>query len=147
MGHSLAWLLKLLLQWPVRAAILLVITRLPIGVEMENFPIAVVSALVISLAGALLVWPLRIILIPLKMVTTLGGLIPVGFLFEWLISTLLFGFTAWLIQGFRLRNGLFSAALGALAYSVCSFIALRSLGLEVPMLRAMSLFNSGSSLG
>ena len=135
MGHSLAWLLKLLLQWPVRAAILLVITRLPIGVEMENFPIAVVSALVISLAGALLVWPLRIILIPLKMVTTVGGLIPVGFLFEWLISILLFGFTAWLIQGFRLRNGLFSAALGALAYSVLCFIALRSLGLEVPLLR------------
>ena len=135
MGHSLAWLLKLLLQWPVRAAILLVITRLPIGVEMENFPIAVVSALVISLAGALLVWPLRIILIPLKMVTTLGGLIPVGFLFEWLISILLFGFTAWLIQGFRLRNGLFSAALGALDYSVLCFIALRSLGLEVPLLR------------
>jgi len=135
MGHSLVWFLKLLLQWPVRAAILLLITRLPIGVEMENFPIAVVSALVISLAGALLVWPLRLILIPLKMVTTLGGLIPVGFLFEWLISTLLFGFTAWLIQGFRLRNGLFSAALGALAYSVLSFIALRSLGLEVPLLR------------
>jgi putative membrane protein len=143
MGHSLVWLL----QWPVRAVILLLITRLPIGVEMVNFPIALVSALVISLAGTLLVWPLRLILSPLKMVTTLGGLIPVGFLFEWLISILLFGFTAWLIQGFRLRNGLFSAALGALAYSVFSFIALRSLGLEVPLLRAMTLFNSGSSLG
>jgi putative membrane protein len=131
MGHSLAWLL----QWPVRAAILLLITRLPIGVEMVSFPIALVSALVISLAGTLLVWPLRLILSPLRMVTTLGGLIPVGFLFEWLISILLFGFTAWLIQGFRLRNGLFSAALGALAYSVLCFIALRSLGLEVPLLR------------
>jgi len=143
MGHSLAWLL----QWPVRAAILLLITRLPIGVEMLNFPIALVSALVISLAGTLLVWPLRLILSPLRMVTTLAGLIPVGFLFEWLISILLFGFTAWLIQGFRLRNGLFSAALGALAYSMFSFIALRALGLEVPLLRAMTLFNSGSSLG
>jgi putative membrane protein len=100
-----------------------------------------------SLAGTLLVWPLRLILAPLKMVTTLGVLIPVGFLFEWLISILLFGFTAWLIQGFRLRSGLISAALGALAYSVFSFIALRSLGLEVPLLRAMTLFNSGSSLG
>ena len=143
MGHSLVWLL----QWPIRAIILLLITRLPIGVEMVSFPIALVSALVISLAGTLLVWPLRLILAPLRMVTTIGGLLPVGFLFEWLISIILFGFTAWLIQGFRLRNGLFSAALGALAYSVCSFIALRSLGLEVPMLRAMSLFNSGSSLG
>ncbi|MFO0118964.1 MAG: hypothetical protein ACK512_02525, partial [Cyanobium sp.] len=74
MGTSIVWLL----QWPVRAAILLLITRLPIGVEMVNFPIALVSALVISLAGTLLVWPLRIILIPLKMVTTVGGLIPVG---------------------------------------------------------------------
>jgi putative membrane protein len=143
MGHSLVWLL----QWPVRAVILLLITRLPIGVEMVSFPIALVSALVISLAGTLLVWPLRLILAPLRMVTTIGGLIPVGFLFEWLISILLFGFTAWLIQGFRLRNGLISAALGALAYSVFSFIALRSLGLEVPLLRAMTLFNSGSSLG
>ena len=143
MGHNLVWLL----QWPVRAVILLLITRLPIGVEMVSFPIALVSALVISLAGTLLVWPLRLILAPLKMVTTIGGLIPVGFLFEWLISILLFGFTAWLIQGFRLRNGLISAALGALAYSVFSFIALRSLGLEVPLLRAMTLFNSGSSLG
>jgi putative membrane protein len=143
MGHSLVWLL----QWPVRAVILLLITRLPIGVEMVSFPIALVSALVISLAGTLLVWPLRLILSPLRMVTTLAGLIPVGFLFEWLISILLFGFTAWLIQGFRLRNGLFSAALGALAYSMFSFIALRALGLEVPLLRAMTLFNSGSSLG
>jgi putative membrane protein len=143
MGHSLVWLL----QWPIRAIILLLITRLPIGVEMVSFPIALVSALVISLAGTLLVWPLRLILAPLRMVTTIGGLLPVGFLFEWLISIILFGFTAWLIQGFRLRNGLFSAALGALAYSVGSFIVLRSLGLEVPLLRAMSLFNSGSSLG
>jgi putative membrane protein len=132
MGNSLVWLL----QWPVRAAILLLITRLPIGVEMVSFPIALVSALVISLAGTLLVWPLRLILAPLKMVTTLGGLIPVGFLFEWLISILLFGFTAWLIQGFRLRNGLVSAALGSLAYSLISFFVLRALGLEVPLLRA-----------
>jgi len=135
MGQSVLWLL----QWPIRALILLLVARLPVGVEMVNFKIAMVSALVISLAGTLLVWPLRLILAPLKMVTTLGGLIPVGFLFEWLISIILFAFTAWLIQGFRLRNGLASAALGSLAYSLISFFALRALGLEVPMLRAMSL--------
>jgi putative membrane protein len=142
MGQSLVWLL----QWPVRAAILLLITRLPIGVEMASFPIALVSALVISLAGTLLVWPLRLILAPLKMVTTLGGLIPVGFLFEWLISILLFGFTAWLIQGFRLRNGLVSAALGSLSYSLISFFVLRALGLEVPLLRAAT-FLTGWTVG
>jgi putative membrane protein len=132
MGQSLLWLL----QWPIRALILLLVARLPVGVEMVNFKIAMVSALVISLAGTLLVWPLRLILAPLKMVTTIGGLLPVGFLFEWLISIVLFAFTAWLIQGFRLRNGLASAALGSLAYSLISFFALRALGLEVPMLRA-----------
>jgi putative membrane protein len=142
MGQSLVWLL----QWPVRAAILLLITRLPIGVERVSFPIALVSALVISLAGTLLVWPLRLILAPLKMVTTLGGLIPVGFLFEWLISILLFGFTAWLIQGFRLRNGLVSAALGSLSYSLISFFVLRALGLEVPLLRAAT-FLTGWTVG
>ena len=142
MGHSLVWLL----QWPVRAAILLLITRLPIGVEMVSFPIALVSALVISLAGTLLIWPLRLILAPLKIVTTLGGLIPVGFLFEWLISILLFGFTAWLIQGFRLRNGLVSAALGSLSYSLISFFVLRALGLEVPLLRAAT-FLTGWTVG
>lgn len=133
MGQSLLWLL----QWPIRALILLLVARLPVGVEMVNLKIAMVSALVISLAGTLLVWPLRLILAPLKMVTTIGGLLPVGFLFEWLISIILFAFTAWLIQGFRLRNGLASAALGSLAYSLISFFALRALGLEVPMLRAM----------
>jgi len=135
MGQSLLWLL----QWPIRALILLLVARLPVGVEMVNFKIAMVSALVISLAGTLLVWPLRLILAPLKMVTTIGGLLPVGFLFEWLISIVLFAFAAWLIQGFRLRNGLASAALGSLAYSLISFFALRALGLEVPMLRAMAL--------
>ena len=132
MGQSLLWLL----QWPIRALILLLVARLPVGVEMVNFKIAMVSALVISLAGTLLVWPLRLILAPLKMVTTIGGLLPVGFLFEWLISIVLFAFTAWLIQGFRLRNGLASAALGSLAYALISFFALRALGLEGPMLRA-----------
>jgi len=135
MGQSLLWLL----QWPIRALILLLVARLPVGVEMLNFKIALVSAMVISLVGTLLVWPLRFLLAPLKMVTTIGGLLPVGFLFEWLISIILFAFTAWLIQGFRLRNGLASAALGSLAYSLISFFALRALGLEVPMLRAMAL--------
>ena len=135
MGQSLLWLL----QWPIRALILLLVARLPVGVEMVNFKIALVSAMVISLAGTLLVWPLRFLLAPLKMVTTIGGLLPVGFLFEWLISIILFAFTAWLIQGFRLRNGLASAALGSLAYSLISFFALRALGLDVPMLRAMAL--------
>lgn len=132
---SLLWLL----QWPIRAVILLLISRLPLGVDMANFQVAFLSAAVIGLLGTLLMWPLRFILAPLRLIATLGGLIPVGFLFDWLISIILFAVTAWLIHGFRLRNGLTSAVLGALVYSLISFFVLRALGLEVPLTRAMAL--------
>lgn len=133
MSSSLVWML----QWPVRALILILVSRMPLGVDMVSFPIALVCSLVIALLGTLLVWPLRLLLAPLKIATTLGGLLPVGFLFEWLISAILFAATVWLIQGFKLRYGLGSAFLGALAYSIISFIALKLLVLEFPLLRAM----------
>jgi putative membrane protein len=138
MANSLVWLL----QWPIRALILLLVSRLPLGVEMASFPIALISAVVIGLLGTLLIWPLKFILAPIWAITSLGGLIsPVTFLFNWLITIFLFGLAAWLIQGFRLRNGLLSAVLGALVYSVLSTIALQALGLDVPLTRAMALIS------
>ena len=132
---SLAWLL----QWPIRALILLLVSRLPLGVEMASFPVALLSAVVIGLLGTLLIWPLKLILGPIWAVTSLGGLIsPVSFLFNWLITIILFGLAAWLIKGFQLKNGLVSAILGALAYSVLSSVVLGWLGLEVPLTRAMA---------
>ncbi|MCT0209024.1 phage holin family protein [Synechococcus sp. CS-1332] len=132
---SLAWLL----QWPIRALILLLVARLPLGVEMASFPVALLSSVVIGLLGTLLIWPLKLILGPIWAVTSLGGIIsPVSFLFNWLITIILFGLAAWLIQGFRLKNGLVSAILGALAYSVLSTVVLRWLGLEIPFTRAMA---------
>jgi putative membrane protein len=136
MVGSLLWLL----QWPVRAVILVIVSKLPLGVEMASFPVALLSAVVIGLLGTLLMWPLKLILGPFWAIGSLGGLIsPVSFLFEWLIAVILFGLAAWLIQGFRLRNGLLSAVLGALAYSLISYFVLRALGLEVPLTRAMAL--------
>ena len=41
----------------------------------------------------------------------------------------IFGLAAWLIQGFRLKNGLISAVLGAVVYSVISAIVLRAIGI------------------
>jgi putative membrane protein len=136
MAGSLLWLL----QWPVRAVVLLIVSKLPLGVELASFPVALLSAAVIGLLGTLLMWPLKLILGPIWAISSLGGLIsPVSFLFEWLIAIILFGLAAWLVQGFRLRNGLVSAVLGALAYSLISYFILRALGLEVPLTRAMAL--------
>ena len=73
---SFAWLL----QWPIRALILLLVARLPLGVEMASFPVALLSAVVIGLLGTLLIFPLKLLLGPIWFVTSLGGLIsPVCF--------------------------------------------------------------------
>lgn len=139
--HALTWLL----QWPIRAAILLIVAWLPLGVDVENFGIGLLAAAVIGLLGTLLVWPLKVLLAPFWAIASLGGLLgPISFVFDWLITIVVFGLAAWLIQGFRLRNGLVSAALGAIVYSVLSFFVLKLLHLEVPLTRAMTEALSGS---
>ena len=42
-----------LLQWPIRAIVLLIVAWLPLGVEVSSFPIALLSAVVIGLLGTL----------------------------------------------------------------------------------------------
>jgi putative membrane protein len=136
---SLLWLL----QWPIRAVVLLIVAWLPLGVEIESFPIALLSAVVIGLLGTLLIWPLKLLLGPVWAITSLGGLIsPVSFLFNWLITVILFGLAAWLIQGFRLKNGLVSAILGAVVYTVLSTVILRIVGLDVNFTRASALLSN-----
>ena len=82
--------------------------------------------------------PLKVVMGPVWAITSLGGLIsPVSFLFNWIIAVILFGLAAWLIQGFRLKNGLLSAVLGAVVYSVISAVVLRALGIaDVDFTRA-----------
>ena len=136
-----------LLQWPVRALVLLIVAALPLGVEVDSFGVALLSAVVIGLLGTLLVLPLKAALALPWAITSLGGLIaPVTWLYNWLITVLLFALAAWLIQGFRLRNGPVSAVLGAVVYAVLSTVVLGMLGLEVSATRA-SLLMSTTPLG
>ena len=136
---SLMWLL----QWPIRAIVLLIVAWLPLGVEVSSFPIALLAAVVIGLLGTLLIWPLKLLLGPIWAVTSLGGLIsPVSLLFNWIITVILFGLAAWLIKGFRLKNGLLSAILGGVVYTVLSAIILRLLGLDVDFTRVAALITA-----
>jgi putative membrane protein len=124
---SLAWLL----QWPLRAVVLLIVAQLPLGVEMQGFGAAVLAVVVISLLGALLAPLLKLVLAPLWLITSLGGLIaPISWLFDGLISVALFAAASWLIPEFRLRNGLVSAVLGAAVYTALTGAALRVFGLQ-----------------
>lgn len=139
---SLLWLL----QWPIRALVLLLVAWLPLGVEVDGFGVALLSAVVIGLLGTLLIGPLKLVLGPIWAITSLGGLIsPVSLLFNWGITVLLFGLAAWLLPGFRLRHGLVSAVLGAVVYALLSTVLLRILGLDVTFTRA-SVLMSGPPL-
>jgi putative membrane protein len=139
---SLVWLL----QWPIRALVLLIVAWLPLGVEVDSFPIALLAAVLIGLLGTLLIWPLKLLLGPVWAVTSLGGLIsPVSLLFNWLITVILFGLAAALIQGFRLKRGLLSAVLGAVVYAVLSAILLRMLGLEIDFTRAAAQLSTAAA--
>jgi putative membrane protein len=136
---SLMWLL----QWPIRTIVLLIVAWLPLGVEVSSFPIALLAAVVIGLLGTLLIWPLKLVFGPIWAVTSLGGLIsPVSLLFNWIITVILFGLAAWLIKGFRLKNGLLSGILGGVVYAVLSAIILRLLGLDVDFTRVAALITA-----
>ena len=67
-GFSLLWLL----QWPVRAVVLLIVAELPLGVEVAGFLTALVSAVAIGLLGTLLVLPLKALLALPWALTSLG---------------------------------------------------------------------------
>ena len=127
-----------LLQWPVRALVLLLVGAMPLGVELSSFSTALGSAALIGLLGTLLIVPFKLLLALPWAVASLGGLLaPVSWLFNWLITVILFSLAAGLIDGFRLKNGLSSAVLGAVAYGVLSTVFIRLLGLgDVDLIRA-----------
>ncbi len=126
MGNPLHWLA----QWPIRAAVLVFVTWLPLGVELDGFLPALQAAALIGLLGMLLTLPLQALLALPWAIASLGGLIfPVTWLFNWLIYVVLFALAALLLPAFRLRFGLVSALVGAVIYSLLSALILRAFGL------------------
>lgn len=126
MGNPLHWLV----QWPIRAAVLLFVAWLPLGVELDGFLPALQAAGLIGLLGMLLSLPLKALLALPWAIASFGGLLfPVTWLFNWLINLVLFALAALLLPAFRLRFGLVSALLGAVIYSLLSALILRAFGL------------------
>lgn len=107
---------SLLIAWLVSASSLLIISQLPIGVEIDSTPKAFLSAAVLGIVAAV-VNPI------LKAVFFIPNLLTFGLLsgvITFVIAAVSLSVAASAIQGFRLRAGVVSALLGALALSVVS---------------------------
>lgn len=113
-------LLRLLLTWLATTASLLIVSSLPLGVEIDSFQKALLSAAVFGVLNAFLTPILQILSLPIT-ILTLG-------LFALIVNAIVFGLAAWLVHGFRLRWGIWSALLGSIALSIINSIILQIAG-------------------
>ena len=108
----------------VTAIALFIISKLPLGVEIDGINKALVSALVFGILNALAY--------PLKAILTAGPLELLFFPILILINIVVFGLTAKLVEGFRLRS-IWSAVFGALLLGVLNSILFKILGGVFPV--------------
>ena len=108
--------IDILIAWLVSASSLLLVSQLPVGVEIDSTPKAVVSAAVLGVVAAIVRPILRAVFFIPNLLTfgLISGLV------TFIITVAVLGITASLVPGFRLRLGIWSAVLGALALSVVS---------------------------
>jgi putative membrane protein len=98
----------------VTAIALLIISKFPIGVEVDNPFIALIAGAIIGAFNSF--WHL----FP-GWFRTLNAVLSLG-LIPLIGSIVVFGLAAFLIEGFRLRWGIGSAILGAIALSIVNSI-------------------------
>ncbi len=110
-------MVEILITWFVTALSFLIISKLPIGVEIDSFNKALISAAVVGILNALLLPILTFFSFPL-IILTIG-------LFFFVLNSIIFGIAAYLVNGFRLRYGFWSALIGSVALAVINSALLR----------------------
>jgi putative membrane protein len=99
----------------VVAVSLLLISKIPLlGVEVDDPWKAIVAGVIFGILNAFIKPVLFWLTIPFTIIT-LG-------LFVFVLNAIIFSITAWLVDGFRLRNGFWSALFGAIALSIVNGI-------------------------
>lgn len=86
-------MIGILVTWLVTALSFLIISKLPIGVEVDSFGKALISAAVIGILNALLLPILSFFTLPF-IILTIG-------LFFFVLNAIIFGIAAYLVNGFR----------------------------------------------
>ncbi|MCY7381739.1 MAG: phage holin family protein [Microcoleus sp. CAN_BIN18] len=100
-------IVSLAIAWVVTSVSFFIISKLPIGVDIDSFGKAMVSAAVFGL--------LNVLVRPIFLLFTFPAVLITFGLFMIVINAAIFGLAAWLVDGFRLRWGIWSALLGAIA--------------------------------
>lgn len=117
-------IVQILVSLLITAVSLYIISKIPpLGVEIDSPQKALVSAAVFGLLNAFLKPVLQFIGFPLT-ILTLG-------LFLLVINVIIFALAAKLVEGFRLRYGFISAALGAFCLSLVNGIIDHFLNLAI----------------
>ncbi len=109
-------IVDLLIAWLVTASSLLIITQLPVGVEVDSTPKAYISAAVFGIVAAV-VRPILGLAFAIPNFLTFNLLSGVS---TFIITAITFGIAASLVKGFRLKSGIWTAMIGALALSLVS---------------------------
>jgi len=110
----------LFITWLVTTVSFLIISKLPIGVEIDSFRKAAISAVVFGILNAILRPVLGFLTFPI-IILTFG-------LFLFILNALVFGLAAAIVPGFRLRYGFWSALIGAISLSIVNSILFSLLG-------------------
>jgi putative membrane protein len=111
-------IVQILIIWLVTTVSFVIISKIPTGVEIDDFNKALISAGVFGVLNAL-VRPLIA-----KLTFPVLGVIFSGFLLGILLNMIIFGLAAYLVEGFRLRWGLWSALLGSIALGFINAVLL-----------------------
>src|SRR6202161_4904805 len=114
--------MRLLVNWFLSALSLLIVSRIMPGFHLRGFTAALIAALVIGLVNATLGLFLKIITLPLT-VLTLG-------IFWWVINALMLMFASAILRPSFVVSGFLPAFLGAIVLSLVNTI-LKALARDV----------------
>ncbi|MBN3886116.1 MULTISPECIES: phage holin family protein [unclassified Nostoc] len=117
-------IVTLLIVWIVTAISLLIISKLPLGVEIDTPSKAFFSAAVLGIVTAI-VRPILSLVFAVPNLLTLDLL---SGIFTFMIAVVCFSIAAWLVEGFRLRYGIWSAVIGAFTLTIINSLIYKLLG-------------------